>query len=74
MHNTQERKRERERERQKKICTTGGFGLAVKTLKEKARKALLHKKTILKNKYSYPNLGKIFNSVISPIALYGSEV
>ena len=55
-----------------KISTSGNFGLAVNALKEKARRAFY---AIKRKFYKIIQIWcKIFDSVILPIAVYGSEV
>ena len=58
-----------------KISASGGFGLAVNALKEKACRALYSiKKQFHKINIPIRIWTKIFDSVVLPIALYGSEV
>ena len=57
------------------ITASGSFSLAVNALKEKARRALY----AIKRKFYNIQIpikiwSKIFDNVIQPIALYGSEV
>ncbi len=57
------------------ITASGGFSMAVNALKDKARRALYAiKKKFINIEIPLPIWCKIFDSVIQPIALYGSEV
>jgi len=57
------------------ITASGSFSLAVNALKDKARRALYAiKKKFQNSELPIPIWCKIFDSVIQPIALYGSEV
>ncbi len=57
------------------ITESGGFSMAVNAFKDKARRALYAiKKRILNIEIPLPIWCKIFDSVIQPIALCGSEV
>ena len=56
------------------LTPTGNFGLAVKELKEKAKRAFYAIKKSIKLELPIRIWIKIFHSVIEPIALYGSEV
>ncbi|KAI2656568.1 hypothetical protein H4Q32_029770 [Labeo rohita] len=56
------------------ITTSGSFSMAVNALKDKARRALYAIKKKFQNiEIPIPIWCKIFNSVVQPIALYGSE-
>ncbi len=57
------------------ITASGGFSMTVNALKDKARRALYAiKKECQSIEIPLPIWCKIFDSVIQPIALYGSEV
>ncbi len=57
-----------------KISATGKLNLAVNELKEKARRAFYAIKKSIQIEIPIRIWLKIFQSVIEPIALYGSEV
>jgi hypothetical protein len=57
------------------ISSSGSFKLAEKTMSEKASKALFKLKSLLFNTELKPDVSmKLFDQLIKPIALYGSEI
>ena len=59
----------------KKLSSTGSFKRAEQTMSDKASKTLFKLKALLSSAYLKPDIAmKLFDQLIKPIALYGSEI